>query len=250
MSGSPGHAWLWKGAISLVALLVAVPALAYAIASPGSVTPLAAGTFQATEAFTFLFLAIGPSHVIAGFANTTAGRDRRFKTRLALYGTLAAALAIAIAATIGVRFLQKWHLSIAALAFAAGLLLLLVALNQLLGHRKGGQTTQPAPDAPPPTALELAFSPLAVPIIIPPFGMAVVILLLALAQQHGAMSTMISLVVIMLVLDFLAMMATDLIVRISVLRYAVMLLQTMMSVLQVALAVQTIATAMRDLNVS
>jgi len=235
-----------NAAIVLLACTAASPALAQAIAPATTAPP--SGTFRAEEAFTFLFLAIGPAHAIPAFAAMTAGRERAYKVRLAAYGGAAAALAILLAGTVGVSFLQKWHLSMSALALAAGLLLLLVALGKLLGGQKEAHTA-PATDAPPPRPIDLAFSPLAVPTIIPPFGMAVVILLLALAQQRGATGTMAVLILIMLALDVLAMIFADRIVKVAVLRYALTLLGTMIGVLQVALAVQTIANAIRELNV-
>lgn len=234
------------GALAVGMFTLAGPAAAFVLPqpAPGPVP----GVFRAGEAFTFLFLSIGPAHAIPTFAALTAGREARFKRTLAFAGTAAAALAIALAATIGVNFLDKWHVSLPALAFTAGLLLLLVALRQLLG---GAHEAHPSPthDGPPPRIVDLAFSPIAVPTIIPPFGMAIVVLLFALAAQRGATMTLAMLVLVILALDLLAMVSADRILKLSALRYGLILVGMILGVLQVALAVQVIADATRDLGI-
>lgn len=215
---------------------------------PATGAPPSGIGFRTGEAFTFLFLAIGPSHAIPVFAALTAGRDTAFKYRLATASATAAALAIALAATVGVSFLGKWHVSVPALSLAAGLLLLLVALRQLLGASHHAPAAPPA-GAPAPRISDLAFSPIAVPAIIPPSGMAIVIALFALAQQRGAVAPVAGLVALILIVDLIAMLFADKILELSSLRYLLLLVGMILGVLQVALSVEIIAGAIRDLRI-
>lgn len=233
----------WSRAIAIAVLLLAVPVGAQDAASGAP----AQGSFSAGKALTFLFLAIWPFPVIPGFAILTAGRDRRFKLGLALYG----AAAIIFAATMGVSILQSWGVSMPALTLAAGLLLLLVALKPLLEIQSplAKAPAGPQAGAPLPAMTELAFSPLAFPMIIPPFGLAIIILLLTLSQERGAMAAVSVLILFVLVLDFLAMVFADSIMRLSALKHVLRILGTIICVLQVSLAVQAIADSSRTLNI-
>ena len=66
----------------------------------------------------------------------------------------------------------RWHLSVPAIAFTAGVLLFVVALRRLLDL----YTTHPADDAPTPT-LAMATAPLAFPNIVTPYGLAIAVTL-------------------------------------------------------------------------
>jgi multiple antibiotic resistance protein len=107
----------------------------------------------------------------------------------------------------------------------------------------------PASADTPPTLTQLAFSPLAFPTIIPPFGIGIVVLLLALAQERGAMATLAGMFATILFLDLLAMLFADWIMRAPFIKYALYTLGAAMSVLQVSLAVQAIADSIRELNI-
>lgn len=237
----------WAAAALFLGLAAATAAVAQAVVPGAPAPPPGDQGFRAGEAFTFLFLSIGPAHAIPVFAGLTAGQQPAFRRNLALAGIGAAALAIAIAATVGVSFIAKWHLSLASIELAAGLLLLLVALGKLLPGATESHAA-PAGEGPPPRIADLAFSPIAVPTIIPPFGMAIVILLFALAAERGATVTLAAVVAVILAIDLLAMLYAHKIVAIAWLRYLLLLVGTILGVLQVALALQVIANAIRALN--
>jgi multiple antibiotic resistance protein len=234
------------GGAASVPLLLAMPALAQG-ASGGGVASL--GLFRPSEAFTFLFLAMGPIPLIPAFAGLTAGRDRRFKLRLALSGVGIAAVAISLAATMGVSTLDGWGLSLPALTLAGGLLLLLVALRTLFEFYTPRPQTPPQQGAPPPRLVDTAFSPLAFPMILPPYGIGVVILVLAMAQQQGATLEVARLIALILVFDLAALLLADWIMKLTPVKYALQILGVIMSVLQVALGAQAIAYAIRDMHI-
>jgi small neutral amino acid transporter SnatA (MarC family) len=134
------------------------------------------------EAFTFLFVTLGPLNVIAPFAAMTKGRALASKRRLAFKATLLATIAPLTAATLGAKALQAWGVSAGALLLAAGAILFLVALQPVLaGYNPGGSRAPSLAAADrAPSESELAFSPLAFPTIVTPYGLALLVLLFTL----------------------------------------------------------------------
>jgi multiple antibiotic resistance protein len=134
-----------------------------------------------TEAFTFLFVTLGPLNIIVPFAAMTKGRASASKRRLAFKAILLATIALLVAATLGAKTLQAWGVSGGALLLAAGAILFLVALQPVLsGYNPGGAQPSVAAPARAPSESELAFSPLAFPTIVTPYSLALVILLFTL----------------------------------------------------------------------
>jgi multiple antibiotic resistance protein len=243
-----GRAIVGAGLHGGVAVL-AVLSLCASAAAQAPALPAAPRDFEASQAFTFLFLAMGPVAIIPAFASLTAGRDRAFKQGLALQAIGIVVLAVVVAATSGVGALRAWEVSTAALTLTIGLLLLLVALRNVLEvHEPAKKERPPDPDAPLPTRNELAFTPLAFPIVISPFGIGIVVLLLMLAQERGATGTLAVLIAIVLALDLLAMLVADWVMRAPFIKYALLITGSVMGVLQVALAVDAMADAIRALN--
>src|ERR1700751_5837553 len=125
--------WNWGTNVALVGLLGAeAPAafahsLATAAHEPGAVFHWSLG-----EAFTFLFVALGPLNVIGPFVTLTHGRGIAFKRRLAFRAFLVATIALLFAATLGAKTLRAWGISVGALLLAAGVILFLVALQPVL----------------------------------------------------------------------------------------------------------------------
>lgn len=175
--------WNWGKTVTAVALFgaQAPAAFAHGVATraqgPGAVSHLSLG-----EAFTFLFVALGPLNVIGPFASITHGRGAAFKRRLAFRAFLVATIALLFAATLGAKTLQAWGISVGALLLAGGAILFLVALQPVLAgySPRGGRVQATAAAVRGPSEPELAFSPLAFPTIITPYDLALLILLFAL----------------------------------------------------------------------
>ena len=135
------------------------------------------------EAFGFLFLTLGPFNVIGPFAAMTQGRDTAFKRRLALRAFIVATIALFVAATLGAKTLEKWGISVGALLLTAGVILFRVTLQPGLAgstQRVRRAESTAAATVPARSVSQLAFSPLAFPTIVAPYGMAVFILLVTL----------------------------------------------------------------------
>jgi multiple antibiotic resistance protein len=225
-------------------------------ASSGSVTQvlLASGeaavrTVELDQIFLFLFGAMGPFNVIARFAAITRGREAGFKRRLALQGTGVAAVALLVAATLGAQILRNWSVSTEALLLTGGIILFLIALRGVLQ-----QYTPLAPPADPPgeetiPSRWLAFSPLAFPTIVTPFGVAVLVIALRLRPGTLAVAEILALVALVLTLDLLGMVFADRILHTPLVSSALLILGSVMVVLQVALGVEIVLYALRLLGI-
>lgn len=89
------------------------------------------------------------------------------------------------AATIGANILHKWGISVGALQLAAGIVLFLIALRPVLEQyepKKPETEAQGSSASPAPSSSDLAFSPLAFPTIVTPYGVAVLILVVTLRR--------------------------------------------------------------------
>ena len=200
-------------------------------------------TFDWQTIFALLFLMLGPIKILGPFAAMTQGAEPGFKWRLATRAFLFAVAATGIAAAVGRRMLANLHIPLQVLALTGGLILFLVALQQVL------QQYTPRPRAAPsePPTLALAFSPLAFPTIVTPYGIAAVIIFVALAPDMTAGGLVIGLVLAVLALDWVAMLFAD-----PVIRWLGALLQlfgVVLGVGQVALGLQIILRSLNNLGV-
>lgn len=243
--------WNWGKALAVFALFgaEAPTAFAHGVAAAaqgrGAVSQWSLG-----EVFTFLFVALGPLNVIGPFATMTHGRGAAFKRGLAFRAFLVATIALLIAATLGAKTLQAWGISVGALLLAAGAILFLVALQPVLAgyspRRRRVQATAAAVSA--PSEPELAFSPLAFPTIITPYGLALLILLFTLYPLGSGWGGILAIAFFVLALDLLAMLCTDLLAKIPFIKPGLDILGCVMGVLLIALGVQAVADGLRLLG--
>jgi small neutral amino acid transporter SnatA (MarC family) len=206
--------------------------------------------FSLGKSFTFLFLTLGPLKVMAPFATMTRGQDTRFKRRLALEGILIAALATIVSATIGSAILNNWGVSVDALRITAGIVLFLVALRPVMEQYAPHDVGTPPPvSGPAPKTSSLAYSPLAFPTIVTPYGIAVLVMLVTLARgDPTTILRILGLVGLVLALDLVAMLAADRVLGTPLVRPVLGTVASVVSVLQIALGVQAVVGALQHLG--
>jgi multiple antibiotic resistance protein len=191
--------------------------------------------------FALLFLMLGPIKLLGTFAAMTKDCDRIFRLRLATRAFLFSSAAVTIAATLGKQMLDNFAIPVLVLQIAAGLILFLVALQAVMQQY---DVTYPHDRTEPPT-LALAFSPLAFPTIVAPYGIAAVTILTALASTTGISLMLAGFVYFILFLDWLAMLAAHIVVRwFSPL---LLLFGVVLGVTQVALGLQLMLGGMEGL---
>ncbi len=223
--------------LTAIASLIALPGIALAVEGDGT---LALGL---SKIFTFFFLTLGPKAVIAPFARNTAGLDVGTRRKVAFATTGISLLSIVIAATIGVRVLNNWGISTAALLVAAGIILFLIALESI--------RSQYTPDDAKPshhfehvsirhTAYKLAF-----PYVVSPYGVAVVILVLTSRPAGVPIEPILAMLGGIMLLNLVVMLNAQRIAASAYIAPIFAVLGAVLGVLQAALGVQAVLTGFR-----
>jgi len=189
---------------------------------------------------------LGPIKVVPAFAAAMQGADAASKRRVAIYAALLASAMCGFVLLAGQGLVAKYRLSMAGLDIAGGLVLLIAALKTMFS---GSRAPRRRPTA-PRQSWQLAMSPLASPAIIPPAGVAVVLILSLYAAREPAIRPMVvSGIAIMMVLDFMAMFFNDAVVRVPGVTLVLQLLGSVLVFVQAALAVDTILGGLRRAGV-
>lgn len=235
-------------ALAVLLLLVTTAGRTFAeeatttLSRPG--TPI---TFTLGKTFTFLFVTLGPLKVFGPFASMTRGQDKAFKRKLALTSSAIAATSMIIATTLGARILSNWGISTETLLLTAGVVLFLVALGPVLKQYAAREPERSAESVTPPSGncSALAFSPLAFPTIVTPYGIATLIVLVRLRATSTTVAEILGLTALVLALDLLAMLFADRILKAPAVVSALAVVGAVMGVLQVALGIQIVVVALR-----
>ena len=195
--------------------------------------------------FTIFFMLLGPVKLIPLFAGLTRGADIRFKRAVAIRAFLIASALCVFVALAGGTLVSRYRISVDALRIAAGLVLLIAGLQIIF------QKAQPLrPSSSTPTALQLAASPLAVPGIVPPAGVAAILICMMLAPDFPGMEQAVAIcLVTMMVLDFLVMYFIDQGMKTPGLTIVLTVFGSVLVFVQVGLAIEIILTALKSLGV-
>jgi multiple antibiotic resistance protein len=197
------------------------------------------------EIFTIFFVTLGPLKVLGPFAQRTQGIDDATARSIALRAIAIATVAIVAGSYVGARLAANWRVSIASLSIAAGIIFLLVALNQLLAQYEPPDapvSPRPLPAAPMAAALRLLF-----PIVLTPYGIAAAIILLVASNETQRTETIIALLVAVMLLNLLAMLfARKILVGATMI--VLQIVGAVLGVLQLGLAVEFIVRGLQMLG--
>lgn len=204
-------------------------------------------TLGPAEIFTIFFITIGPLKIFGPFVQRTHGLDDAAVRQIAVRAFLMATISVIAGGFLGAVLLANWHISIGAMVIAGGLVFLLVGLRQLLEQYEPPHALDaniPAlPASPTAAALELLF-----PIVLTPFGIAAVIVLLALSTESGRTETIVGMVVVVMLLNLVAMLlARKILVGATIV--ILQILGAVLGILQAGLAVQIILRGLRELKI-
>ncbi len=198
--------------------------------------------------FTILFVLLGPLKLIPTFAVMTRGAEEGFRRALAIRGTLIAAAVMAGVALLGRGLLVRYGISLDAVRIAGGIVLLLAALGAIFAP-------PPQPGAGPPAAplAQLAVSPLAIPTIVPPAGIAAILIFVSLPSESPAIysdiyQTVATALAVIVVLDFLVMFFNSAITHVPGLILVLQAAGAVLVFIQVALAVDIILAGFHHLG--
>jgi len=193
--------------------------------------------------FTIYFMLLGPLKIIPAFMKLTRETDREFKRDVAIKASMTATALVAVIVLLGKGLVARYEISLDSVRIAGGLVLLLSALKVVF---PGPEPVRA--ESVKPTALQLAISPVAMPITVPPAGVAAILFTLLLAPTYpGFGSVIVWGLVTMMTLDFLAMYFIDTLAEVPGLLLLLQVLGAVLIFIQIALAIETFLVAFRDL---
>ena len=140
------------------------------------------------------------------------------------------------------KILEKYGIPIPILALAGGVIFFLVALRSVLEQFSAPTTTERADSVP---TLSVAITPVAFPGIVTPYGIAALIIVLALSPDARQQWIIGAMVLGIMLVNFVAMLLADRIVRVAGL--FLMTAGVVLAVIQVALGLNIIFNALRRL---
>jgi multiple antibiotic resistance protein len=197
------------------------------------------------QIFVLLFLMLGPFKIIGPFARITSKADAAFTRRLAIRATVFASLALLVAAFLGERILSNYGIPLPVLALSGGIILFLVALQNVLKEFAPHEQEAAGPALPP--TLRLALSPLAFPTIVTPYGIAAVVVFLAISPDPQSRLVIGAILLVIMLLNLLFMIVTRHLG--PVMAVALQILGAVLGIIQVALGLQIILRSVRTLGV-
>ena len=194
--------------------------------------------------FTIFFMLLGPVKLIPSFGGLTRDADRQFKRDLAIRGVVVASALCAFVALAGGTLLGRYRISIDAVRISGGLVLLIAALQVMF--RKAQSSS---PGSGKPTAIQLAVSPVAVPMIVPHAGVAAILICMAHAPQYPGVTQSVAIALAtMMVLDFLVMYFIDRVMKTPGLTIVLSVLGSVLIFVQAALAINMMLVALKSLG--
>jgi multiple antibiotic resistance protein len=192
----------------------------------------------AIVAFTTFFATIAPLDVAVLFTALTPKANRNFQRAMAVRGTFISAVILVSFALFGELVLYSLGISLAALKFAGGILLLLIGIDMVFARTSGGTGTTKEEADEAIASQDISVFPLATPIIAGPGAMGASILLMAnakgqLLNQVAVISSLLIVLIITLVLLLLATRVQQIIKQTGI-----NVISRILGVLLTALAVQ------------
>ncbi len=155
-------------------------------------------TINATVIFEVLLIGIGPKIALVPFLEATAGMyDRTRQLVVTKMITTAGAVALILLA-LGELLARLLHFSTGALSIASGIVLIIIAIGMVLGthDEKAGHTETGEKDP-----MQLAMFPLAIPYLLNPVGIVVLVTVSAKASSLGMFAVVLVVLFAVLVLD-------------------------------------------------
>lgn len=194
------------------------------------------------QVFTLLFLMLGPFKIIGPFSKITQGADPKLIRQIAVRAMMYSSIALLLAAFLGQRILSNFDIPLPILAISGGLILFLVALLTIIKQFGTPSSNEERNIAP---ALSMALSPLAFPTIVTPYGIAAIIVFLALSPDFSSKLYVGAIVLVIMALNLTLMLITRYIYK--SLAVILSLLGAILGIVQVAVGLMIIYNQFRIL---
>jgi multiple antibiotic resistance protein len=191
--------------------------------------------------FTIFMLTLGPIKTVPAFFAMTQGQAPKAVRALATKGTVMATAVSLLIALVMTGVAASWRVSLDDLRIAGGILLF-AASREIIG-----QFNRPAPLPPVVAPEQPAVTPLAIPIIVTPWGVTAILIFIELADGDSKMLTIIiAILLLVMLLNLIGMLlARRIIAVVGIITFQVV--GWIFAVLQAGLAVDAVVTSLRNL---
>jgi len=164
-------------------------------------------SFSLAEGFVALFIGMGPIKVLLVYMAKTAGMDKDIRRAMARRIVIVAGSVGVGMFALGALLQQVLHFSIGALNIIGGLILLLLALNMVMGAGKPkAAAVSQSEDVDP---MSLAVSPLAIPLTLNPVGIVTLVVASSEVTDLPSSIAVVVLIAIVMVIDFGVLLFSD-----------------------------------------
>jgi multiple antibiotic resistance protein len=149
------------------------------------------------DTFLLLLIGIGPKIALVPFLDATADMPEATKRRVLRKMLTTAATVAAVLLILGGLLTRLLHFSPGALGISSGIILLVIALAMVLGHHAGAGDHPVAGQDP----MQVAVFPLAVPYLLNPAGIVVLVTLSAEASSVAVFAVAVGVLITVLAID-------------------------------------------------
>ena len=153
---------------------------------------------RVVEIFLLLLIGIGPKIALVPFLELTAdlpdATKRRVLKRMLTTATTVAVVLLAL----GGLLTKLLHFSPGALAIAGGIIMVIIAVTMVLSREQSQPAAEPTGGKDP---MRLAVYPLAVPYLLNPVGIVVLVTISAEAASLGLLAVVVGLLIVVLAID-------------------------------------------------
>ena len=150
------------------------------------------------DTFLLLLIGIGPKLALVPFLETTRQMPEAIKRRVLRKMLTTAATVAVLLLILGGVLTKLLHFSPGALGVASGIILLIIAVTMILGPDDGNSDRRPAEDQDP---MRIAVFPLAVPYLLNPAGIVVLVTASAEASAFSVTAVVVGVLIVILALD-------------------------------------------------
>ena len=150
------------------------------------------------DTFLLLLIGIGPKIALVPFLDATADMPEAIKRRVLRKMLTTAAIVAALLLVLGGLLTRLLHFSPGALGVSSGIILLVIAVSMVLGHQSGNGGDHPVEGRDP---MQVAVFPLAVPYLLNPAGIVVLVTLSAETSTVAVFAVIVGVLAVVLAID-------------------------------------------------
>ncbi|MCX5495574.1 MarC family protein [Kaistia dalseonensis] len=198
--------------------------------------------FGISDVILLLFVTIGPLKAAIMYAKLTAKAGPALRRTIAFNTVFVATIVSLVFVFLGQNLLSLFHVSLPALKIAGGLILLLFALDMVIGEHK-----DEVGDALPST--DIAIYPLAMPLMATPQGLVAITAIVAETQTFGQKLVIAAIVLGIMALNLAILLSAGFLFKGGNASGRQVVVSKVMGLLLSALAIQLMISAFRDLGV-